>query len=193
MQLSKELTPEQQDAASKLNDRQLAFANLVLTKPGHGMSSAECYRAAGYKPRSDKSAQDNASKMIGLDRISAYLKLMREESVKDTRLTLEQLDRDLEESIFDNVITSVVTSVDGVLELKCELDKLPEAVARNIQKVKQTEHGLQVKMYSRYDARKLGYERLGGLVQKTEDVTPRQLIDPSDLEAIRKLAYGDRS
>lgn len=191
--MDRQLTKEQQDAASKLNDRQLAFANLVLTKPGHGMSDAECYRGAGYKPRSDNAAEVCAAKLLSNAKFSAYLNIMREESVKETRLTLQELDKDLEQSIFDNLITSVITSVNGVLKLKCELDELPDAVARNIQEVKQTEDGLQVKMYSRYDARKLGYQRLGGLVQKIEDVTPYEPIDPSDLAAIRALAVSDES
>jgi phage terminase small subunit len=81
-----ELTEDQKAAAAKLNDRQLAFANLVLTGAEHGMCNADCYRKAGYKPRSDKSAQDNAARMIGSDRVSAYLKVMREGVVSAAKI-----------------------------------------------------------------------------------------------------------
>ncbi len=43
--------------------------------------------------------------------------------------------------------------------------------------------GIQVKMYSRYDARKLGYERLGGLAKKVEISVNEELTPFSSMTA----------
>lgn len=174
------LTKEQKAAASKLNDLQLVFANLILTKPVHGMTDGECYSEAGYKVRSPSTARVMASRACDRPNVKAYMDLMREDSVKETLLTLENLDKDLEQSIFGIAITDVVSSTriktkhgtHHVLTLRCGVDDLPRGVAKNIQEMKQTPAGIQVKMYNRNDARKLGYERLGGLTQKLEVVTP---------------------
>jgi len=190
---SKPLTQEQKDAAAKLNIRQLAFANLILKKPSHRRSDASSYTKAGYKPRNKKAAAANAARMIVSDNVAHYLKTMREESVKKTRLTLEELDKDLETSIFNNLITKIVISKDvddgaggkhRVLILKCPVEEIPDEVAREIQELRQTKDGIQVKMYSRYDARKLGYERLGGLVKKHE------IISNSDLTPFSSITAG---
>ncbi|MCK4620929.1 MAG: hypothetical protein KAT62_01810 [Desulfuromonadales bacterium] len=178
--MSKALTKPQKAAAAKLNPRQLAFANLVLTKPVHGMSEGECYAQAGYASKTPGAIRTNASMALNRARVVAYMNLMREDSVKKTLLSLENLDKDLEHSIFGIAITDVVSSrevIEGddtfhVLVLRCAVDDIPREVAKNIQEMKQTQHGLQVKMYSRNDARKLGYERLGGLTQKLEVTTP---------------------
>ena len=170
------LTEKQTAAAAQLNDRQLAFANLILTKSDHRMSNGECYRQAGYNPGNIQAAESNASLLISNHKVSAYLRVMREEFVRNTSVTLESLDGDLEDSL--NVsITDVVSSelVEGghVLILRCPVDEIPDHVASNIQELKQTAHGIQVKMYNRADARKLAYERLGGLGKRVEVVDQR--------------------
>lgn len=196
------LTSEQKEAAKKLNQRQLAFANFVLEKPRHRKSDAWCYLEAGYKPRNYKAAETKASRLVSNGKVLAYLDIMRETSINKTRLTLEELDKDLEESVFDALITKIVKSVEVVIEgqkitmlvLSCAVEDIPDEIARNIQELKQTPAGIAVKMYNRFDARKLAYDRLGGITKKIEDVTPPgRKVSKTDLEAIKSLIVTDES
>lgn len=93
------LTEEQQEAAAELNQRQLAFSNLVLEKPEHGMSDADCYKKAGYKPRTHQAAESNAALLVSNHKVDHYLSVMRKTSIENAGLTLEYLDKNLKELI----------------------------------------------------------------------------------------------
>lgn len=159
----------------KLKPQQLAFANLVLTKHEHGMSDADCYRNAGYKVRTDGAAKTNAARLLTNANVENYIIKMQKASAEKAGLTLEKVDQAIEEIMSANITDYLMTveqKIKGGIRyipiLKCHLQDLPREVSAQIQEVKMTQHGLQVKTYSRIDAVRLAAQRLGGLTDKRE-------------------------
>jgi hypothetical protein len=173
-----ELTNEQIQAASKLNDRQLAFANLVLTKHQHGMNDGDCAIGAGFggPDTTPNSIASQAATMLQNIKIAEYVAIMKCESAKQAGLTLAKVDKCIHEIMSGNIADYMETEerpvagggVKYVPVLKCHLQDLPREVAAQIQEMKMTRDGLQIKTYSRLDAVRLAAQRLGGLTDKRE-------------------------
>lgn len=174
------LTPEQEDLAKKLNKKQLTFANLVLIKDEHGKSYADCYREAGYKPRTQISAEVSASKLLSLAKVSDYVNSFKLLSAQETGLTLEYLDNKLKNiidtDISDFLTTQTITipSDDGndievrKIVFKEDIQDLPPNVVASINSVKQTKEGIQFNLPDKKATLELAYRRLGALVDKRE-------------------------
>lgn len=179
------VTKEQSDAASRLNERQLAFANLILQKDITGMTNDECYTSSGYETESLETAKVNASRLLTNANLQKYLYLMRQTSLEKVGLTLEYLDTKLK-SMIDTCISEVVNvtskELEGVYdaegnELKyasisnvnlVAFDDISKEGLQLIQEVKDTQNGPSIKTYSKTDLMKMAYQRLGGLVEKKE-------------------------
>lgn len=177
------LTPEQQGLADALNMRELAFCNLWLTSESHGMGRAECYIMAGYTAKTKNVAYVQAHRALKRPKIAEYIHAMRVSSMEGVGLTLNYLDRQLKD-IIDGSVTEVLATrartTDAVDEhtgeplvvyepvLRGDLDELPDEVQASIQTLKTTQHGLEVKQYSRLDALKLAYQRQGALREGRE-------------------------
>lgn len=71
--------------------RALAFADLILA----GSSQRDAYRGAGYKAKSDASADANASKLIRNAKVAAYLAEKRAALEAKTDITRERILREL--------------------------------------------------------------------------------------------------
>ncbi|MEL7224467.1 MAG: terminase small subunit [Cyanobacteria bacterium J06576_12] len=71
---------------SKLSEQQEKFCRNIV----EGMSQTDAYEAAGYKG-DRKSLQDNASRLIGNDRIIARIEQLRKDATEDTEVTLQWL------------------------------------------------------------------------------------------------------
>lgn len=76
----------------ELTDQQRRFADFIL----QGKSQTEAYKLAGYKSKDDDVAGANASRLIGNDRVAAYLAAKREKVAKKVELSAEHFARRLE-------------------------------------------------------------------------------------------------
>lgn len=174
------LTKEQEELASKLNPRQLNFANLWLQKEASGLSDADCYRKAGYDPSTQGATEVQASQLLSLPKVQSYIQSMRRASIKKAGITLEYLDQQLAELLgadIREIMESHEVMLDGpdgeqvrviTPTLKCHIQDMSDGAAACIQEMKMTNTGLQVKTYSRLDAIKTGYQRFGGLIDRKE-------------------------
>ena len=170
------LTEEQKSAANSLNAQQLAFANLVLTKDAHGMSDADCYKHSGYKAKTERVAAAGASRTLTLVNVAGYLAVMRRQAAENVGLSLEKVDKVIHETMSSNIadyMKTVERAVKGggvvyVPVLACHLQDLPREVSAQIQELKMTREGLQIKTYSRMEATRIAAQRLGGLTDKRE-------------------------
>lgn len=75
-----------------ITDQQRRFADFIL----QGKTQTEAYKLAGYKSKDDDVAGANASRLIGNDRVAAYLASKREKVAKKLELTTEHFARRLE-------------------------------------------------------------------------------------------------
>ena len=74
---------------TKLSEQQEKFCRNIV----EGMSQTDAYEAAGYKG-DRKSLQDNASRLIGNDRIVARIKELRQKAAEATEINAEWLLRE---------------------------------------------------------------------------------------------------
>lgn len=172
-----------QDAAGVLQERQLKFADLVLTVDIHGMSRTNCYKAAGYTARTDNVAAASAVRLLRNDNVRTYIDLQRGVAIEKVGLTLEYLDRQLRD-ILEGTAADVMTSyaretgriddetgnplVEHTPIIRCAIDELEPEVHSAIQSIKVGQHGPEVKMYSRIDALRLAYQRQGAIREGRE-------------------------
>ncbi len=167
---------EMNELVTLLSTQQLAFANLVLEQPQTGLSRQEIFEAAGYKGKNRIQGYD---KVLGNPNIAAYIHAMKIQATEKTGLTLEFLDGELmkliKTSITDIVTTKAIVTdpmfpekVTHVPVLRDSLDNLDKNATDSIHEIKMTNMGIQVKQYSKLDAMRLAYQRLGGLTEKRE-------------------------
>ena len=205
-----ELTEKQQAAFELLTQREQAFALLYLERPVHGMTLAQCYTAAGYTAKNDNVANVSAYQLIRRPKLWTFTKLMRDEALASTALTLEFLDAQLAELIVASaadVMTTVAFEtgredaetglpiIRHVPMLRCAIDDLPPEIQGAIQSIKTTKEGVEVKMYSRIDAMKLAMQRLNGLKETHEHTGSIDVQGLTDEQLNTRIAQliGSRS
>lgn len=181
VEIPSELTEEQRKLAGALSDKELSFANLWLTRDAHGLNRTNCYKASGYTAKNDNVAAVCSGRLLKKTKIWEYCQAMRNESVKDTGLSLRYLDQQLKELI-DGTAVEIMPVIEhtrtnpltGQSEtylapaLVCATEDLPDAVQASIQSIKMGPNGPEVKTYSRVDVLKLAYQRQGALREGRE-------------------------
>lgn len=181
MDILKPLTAEQEDLANRLDSRQLAFANLILTAEEHGMSATKCYVMSGYVASDDNVAKACASRLRRTKRVDDYIRVMRGESLRSVGLTLEYLDSCLAE-----ILDSNLTDTEGT-----DLKDLPADAQRSIQAIEYGKYGRKLRSYSRLDALRLAYQRHGALTDRKEltgaNGGPIEVNELSDTELTARI------
>jgi len=179
-----ELTQEQKDCCARLTERELKFANLVLTIPLHGKTKPECYLEAGYNAKTGNSASVMASTLLKKTQVWEYMDSIKCGDTKTTILSLRYLDSEIKDIVDSNVVLATCK----------RLEDIPEHVRGSIQSVKLDKDGniTDLRMYNRVDAMKLAMQRQGALTDKKEitgaNGGPIQVTNLSDAELDAKLA-----
>ena len=156
------ITAKMKRLAAKLNDKQLRFAHLLLERDTNGLSQGGCYEAAGYSTNRGRNA---ARDLLSTNQhLNDYLNEFRYQSMKQTGLTLQVLDEQLLKLVTTDLKDVVKLNSYGEPEIaQPDLNLLSDGANCALKSIKTTKDGLQVDMYSRLDAMKLAYQRLGGL------------------------------
>lgn len=187
MEFPTNLTEEQQKLADALTPRELAFANLVLTMDQHGMRRPTCYEMAGFSAKNKNVAYVEGGRLLKKPKVHNYCQAMRAKSMQEVGLTLNYLDQQLKD-IIDGTTVEIVTTiaqeskqfdsetgepiVNHIPVIRCSFDELPPEVQGSIQSVKRTQHGFEVKQYSRLEALRMAYQRVGALREGRELTGP---------------------
>lgn len=152
------LTPEQETLARELNDLQ---RDLVIGVHA-GKTQRQAYYDAGGKAATDESADASASKILSLDKVSAFRQSLIEEVVKESIISreraLERLSLMAETRITDilefEAVEVVAKGKDGEDETKTETiwrlkdsAELQERAASAIKSVTMTKFGPKVELH----------------------------------------------
>ncbi len=73
--------------SNKLSAQQQKFADGILS----GMSQRDAYVAAGYKSDSERAVDANASRMMSLDKVAAYIDEHRAKASQSAQITQERI------------------------------------------------------------------------------------------------------
>lgn len=104
---------------AKLNPKQQKFAELYV-QTGNARQS---YIAAGYQPKTEASADSNASILLSNHKVHAYITELRDHARQNAKITIDDLIKKNAEIAFSN-LDDVVHVVGGKLELKPEVESL---------------------------------------------------------------------
>lgn len=180
---------EIEEARAKLNERQLAFANLVLEGRPATRAYMEVYEQDNYE-----SAAVGAHQCIKSNNVKAYMDACRKDSLEAVGLTLQRLDKALFERI-EAVLGVDVTDVQrhGSMEfqdgIKNFVEFLPSEALTDKQRkaIKSVQVGqnAKIEMHDIGELLKLAYQRHGALTQKNKNEVSGSItltVDPEDMK-----------
>ncbi len=177
---------EQRYWQNQMREDELAFANLYLNKAVTGYTNVQCYSLSHSKCRNLTVAHRLAARMLHTFAVEKYIEAMRDQSVSDTIMSLDELKEDLTiqvkgyDFLFDGVVTWEDTP-EGRLAFVDTLGAVPEALRKYVNgytyHVDSEGYELHLREYpgresDRNKARELLAKMQGGLIEK-RDLTVR--------------------
>lgn len=187
---SDEVTREVEAAAMMLTLREKSFLDMHLNRDLLGMTTGECYVAAGFPVPDGVTASSRAHAMLDKRHPKRYILAVQARAMDDLGINLDTLDAELMSIISADISDLIgtrglnrvrmnpetkqneVEGTDYIPELRCNIDDLSPAQRRAIQSIELTTNGIKVKMYDRLAAIRLAYQRLGALTEKKELTGP---------------------
>lgn len=175
---------------AKLNDRQRQFCREYLID----LNATQAAIRAGY---SEKYANTNASKLLQNTTINNYLQELKNERSQRTEITADFVLKELAA-----IATTKITDIVNVHNRPIEMDdgtvisvpyveiknteELTEAQKASIASIKQTKHGVEIKMHDKVSTLKLIGDHLG-MFAPVRDAS-EELEDDGFIDALREGA-----
>ncbi len=165
----------------QLRNDELEFANLVLSKAANGYTLAQCYGLTHPKVET-RLHTAYAERMKSTHAVSGYLQAMRQETISDTIMSLDELREDLTIQIrgYDHLFDGLVTWEDTPIGRIAFVDRLSDVPVKLRRYVNGHQYHAESEGYELYlrqypgkeadknKARQLLAQMQGGLVDRKE-------------------------
>ena len=180
---------EQRYWVNQLRDDEVAFANLHINKPVTGYTDVQCYQLTHARCKSAVSAHHMAARMLNTFAVEKYIESMRDQSLSDTIMSIDELKEDLTIQVkgYDFLFKGIVTWEDtpeGRIAFVDKLSDVPESLRQYVNGYKYHEESEGYELFlreypgresDRNKARELLAKMQGGLIEK-RDLTVRGAI-----------------